>query len=112
MNNSISKILARGSIRGNATFSKPDKPKFLKQNKYKFAKKLQTPNWLSIGHLNKIKSFYLIAKELTHFTGTTYEVDHIVPLQGEFVSGLHVPWNLQVITKSSNASKRNNFSDS
>ena len=35
------------------------------------------------------------------------EVDHIIPLQGQFVSGLHVPENLRVIPRSINRSKRN-----
>ena len=66
-----------------------------------------TPSWLTNQDLEHIKFFYSLAKDMESLTGTKYHVDHIVPLQGRNVSGLHVPWNLQVITATNNLSKSN-----
>jgi 5-methylcytosine-specific restriction endonuclease McrA len=68
-----------------------------------------TPIWLNNEQLLEIKLLYLFVASRRHTTGLDLEVDHIVPLQGENVCGLHVPWNLQVITASENASKGNRF---
>ena len=74
------------------------------------AKKLErTPTWLTKKHRQEIKEFYLICKMFQMYTGQKYHVDHIVPLRGEFVSGLHVPWNLTVLPASENCSKFNKY---
>jgi len=75
--------------------------------KYQLSKIQRTPKWLTEDHLVQIEAFYLYSKMLSDALGVQYHVDHIVPLQGENVSGLHVPWNLQVITASENMSKHN-----
>jgi hypothetical protein len=82
--------------------------KFLSYNAKRRANKLQrTPKWLTKDDYSKIAEFYKKAKELTKETNIKYHVDHIIPLQGKTVSGLHVPWNLQVITALKNMQKSN-----
>lgn len=52
---------------------------------------------------------YELAKELQWLSETPLEVDHEVPLQGENVSGLHVPWNLRIVPMPINRAKSNKF---
>jgi hypothetical protein len=68
--------------------------------------KQATPKWAD---LNVIKEVYIQAQELTKQTGIPYEVDHIIPLQGKLVSGLHVLANLQILTEKENQTKNNKF---
>lgn len=75
--------------------------------KYKSNKKLRTPPWLNNDHYKEIKLWYRRAKLASIFFGEAYEVDHVIPLQGKNVSGLHVPWNLQILTKNENVKKSN-----
>lgn len=68
-----------------------------------------TPPWLTPEHRNEIRVFYTDAKRRQNETGQKHHVDHIIPLQSEIVCGLHVPWNLQVLSESENAAKGNRF---
>lgn len=72
------------------------------------SKQKRTPSWLNKAHLFEIQSIYLYCDGLRR-AGFDYHVDHIIPLNGKNVSGLHVPWNLQVIPAKLNLQKGNNF---
>lgn len=67
------------------------------------AKLLQaTPPWACA---DEIKRVYELAARLTRETGVEHEVDHIFPLQGRLVSGLHCEANLRAIPKVENRKK-------
>lgn len=70
-----------------------------------------TPLWLSIEQIAEMLSFYLLAERKTRKTGIQYHVDHWVPLNNPTVCGLHVPWNLQVLSAKKNLRKGNKFSE-
>ena len=66
-----------------------------------------TPKWITAEQKLDMRQLYLQAMELTKITGERYVVDHIVPLISDVVCGLHVPWNLRVITQEENLRKSN-----
>lgn len=66
-----------------------------------------TPNWLTVEHKETMKEIYKESKRMTETTGIEHNVDHIVPLRSDLVCGLHVPWNLQILTKKENSEKSN-----
>lgn len=67
------------------------------------SKKSATPPWADI---EKIREVYALAKEMRQ-SGLDVNVDHIVPLRGKGVSGLHVHWNLRIILAKHNRAKSN-----
>jgi len=69
--------------------------------------KQRTPTWLTKDDKWLIKEIYEFAALRTKFFGFSWHVDHIIPLQGKTVSGLHVPNNLQVIPAMENIRKKN-----
>lgn len=71
------------------------------------AKTKQTPSWLTREQRQEIVAWYEASALLTRITGIKHQVDHIVPLRGATVSGLHVPWNLQVLRAADNLKKSN-----
>lgn len=78
------------------------------RNAKRRAEKLQrTPSWLTKDDFWLITEAYELAKLRTKHFGFIWHVDHIIPLKGKLVSGLHVPLNLQVIEGKENMRKNN-----
>lgn len=64
---------------------------------------------LTEDQIQQIRDIYWHARDLSAVTGEPYEVDHIIPIRGENVCGLHVPWNLQILPRDLNRAKRNQY---
>lgn len=75
------------------------------------AKLQRTPPWLTDAQKAEISALYAYAAEMREAIGEEMHVDHIVPLQGADVCGLHVPWNLQVLRGADNNEKYNKIPD-
>lgn len=65
-----------------------------------------TPSWANI---DAIRAVYETAARLSRETGVPHEVDHVIPLRGQTVCGLHVETNLQVLTATANQKKGARF---
>jgi len=77
------------------------------QAKRKASQLQRTPKWLTKDDLWIIEEAYSLAQLRTNLFGIDWHVDHIIPLQGKLVSGLHVPSNIQVIPATENVKKSN-----
>lgn len=75
-----------------------------KDAKRRSAKLMATPKWADFRKINEI---YNNARGLEILTGIRFEVDHVIPLQGRTVSGLHTHENLSIITMEENRKKGN-----
>ena len=97
-------IIQRRSYQQAYQQANPEKQAFYSIKRY--ATKLQaTPNWFED---ELVQQIYSAKYRLNEMWGTNFEVDHIYPLQGNTVCGLHCHANLQLLDKSLNASKSNN----
>lgn len=85
-----------------------------KAKAYKVEKKLQksiaTPDCLSEEHRRAMKDIYEESRQ-RRANGENVEVDHMIPFNGETISGLHVPWNLQILPAEENNIKSNKVLD-
>ena len=80
-----------------------------KQTKRRAFKLNRTPSWLTKEDLAEIKDIYSMANRRTQVGGIQYHVDHIIPLKGKNISGLHVLSNLQILRARDNIVKGNRY---
>lgn len=84
--------------------------KVLANTRRRQTRKMQAcPAWLTEPQRRAILEFYKAAENLYKTFGVKFHVDHIVPLRGGTVCGLHVPWNLQLLSAVDNIKKRNSL---
>jgi hypothetical protein len=102
----------------NIEHSKKVRVEYVKNNKdianaktvrYQTAKKNRLPKWVDKNELWMIKQAYELADMRSNLFGFAWHVDHIIPLQGKTVSGLHTITNLQVIPAIVNTKKTNKW---
>lgn len=75
--------------------------------RYRAARLQATPKWADLEAIEKI--YEECRAKNKKAKRKLFQVDHIIPLRGRNVSGLHVENNLQIITKKANRTKSNKF---
>jgi len=94
---------------GNQYRSKNTAKLTAKARAYVLSREKRTPPWLTDDDFWLMEQAYDLAVLRTKLFGFQWHVDHIIPLHGRLVSGLHVPHNLQVLPAATNRSKSNKF---
>lgn len=97
-----------GDRKRNKNLDRKLKRRFYSSQRKKRVKRA-TPSWINKQHKKQIKEFYDKSYLLFLETGEKFHVDHIIPLGGKLVSGLNVPWNLQLLNEVENERKNNKF---
>ena len=98
-------ILARNKL---WKVANPDKMQAIDARR-RAAKLNRTPVWLTEDDFWMMEQAYDMAQKRTRIFGFSWHVDHIIPLQGKLVSGLHVPHNIRVVPAKENLRKGNRF---
>ena len=108
----VAKRSATAKIRVKKAYAESAQVRFaayMLARKRALAKITRTPPWLTSEDHALIEAKYAISKWLSDVVGIKYNVDHIIPLRGKLVSGLHVPDNLCVIPAALNFKKNNKW---
>jgi hypothetical protein len=101
-NKSCSVCAVEARKKSNAKHDVYKRKKIKERNIFRNDKKIQ--EWLIC--------IYQTKKKMQQQFGVALDIDHIVPLKGKDVCGLHVPWNMRITTARFNRSKQQKFIDS
>lgn len=95
----------RRNLAAKARYHKNPAAALARWHKRRAIKIKATPKWLTESHWEQIRDKFKDRQRLSAASGETYHVDHVIPLNSPIVCGLHVPWNLRVLSEAENLRK-------